>query len=484
MAPGFRYISLITASLLVFTGTLNAVSFNISERLGGNSPTFLWHQSLPVQSFSPSVNPIGGTEARVLTSMNHRLYAGIGYWKDTELNNPQLPGAQVLRLDSPGSPWQVDLQLDERMTGEGPRRSGRKRYLAISVMKTVRFDSDLNGRPLTQPVEILLAGVWDLLGKLEVFSKESNVGRWAMTPLGNYGGRFAEIRSFGSHRDQVTNIQRAFAGSRIKGLPVEPAIYSGVYDPSMPGGIRWDETPEAWQGDPSLRVTTTRGSQRVTGMAECNGRLYASVYNTIYERQDGLQASWKPIWNYVPKTPFGEGSSGLRGLTAIPNPAGAGEVLLVTLEHNPCFLFSINPQTGKGVVEANISEQLSELLGTKVGFIIAGYNNMVLYETAGRSRTPTVLMGIESATPMVPSAQGAMNSDARLLIRWPNGRLSFEEIVDRTLTPRPMLVSARSVIISPFAEDPPGTVYASGYDCNNKPAHNTDWIYRGTPLRE
>jgi hypothetical protein len=480
MAPSFRYFSLITASLLVFTGALNAMSLNIGERLGGNPQTFLWQKSLPVESFSPGINPIGGTEARVLASMNHRLYAGIGYWMDTEADNPRLPGAQILRLNSPGSPWQVDLQLDERME----RRNGRRRYLAISVMKTVRFDSDLHGRALAQPVEILLAGVWDLLGKLEVFSKESNVGRWAMTPLGNNGGRMAEIRSFGSHRDQVTNIQRVFAGSRVKGLPIEPAIYSGAYDPSVAGGIRWDASPEAWQGDTSTLVTTTKGSQRITGMAECNGRLYASVYNAIYERQDGPQASWSPMWRYDPQSPFENGSSGLRGLTAIPNPDGPGELLLVTLEHKPGLVFRVDPRTGKSIIEANISTQLSQLLSTRVGYVIAGYNDMVLYEPAGRSRTPTVLMGMECTTPMLPGGLGAFNPNPRLLIRRPNGRYSFEEVFDRTLKPRPMLVSMRSLINSPFAEDPPGTVYVSGYDCNEKPAHNTAWIYRGTPFRE
>jgi hypothetical protein len=158
--------------------------------------------------------------------------------------------------------------------------------------------------------------------------------------------------------------------------------------------------------------------------------------------------------------------------------------LLVTLEHNPGLVFRVNPQAGNAIVETNITELLSQVLNTKVAYIIAGYNDMVLYEPAGRSRTPTVLMGIESRTPLLPGDWGRWNPDGRILIRGPNGGYSFQEVVDRTLKPKPMLVSVRAVINSPFAEDPRGTVYASGFDCDAHPAHNTAWIYRGTPYRQ
>jgi hypothetical protein len=66
---------------------------------------------------NPSVGKIGGTEARALVTMARKLYANaaIGYWKDTETGNPELPGGQVLRLDAPGAEWNVDLELDDRV---------------------------------------------------------------------------------------------------------------------------------------------------------------------------------------------------------------------------------------------------------------------------------------------------------------------------------------------------------------------------------
>jgi hypothetical protein len=34
---------------------------------------------------------------------------------------------------------------------------------------------------------------------------------------------------------------------------------------------------------------------------------------------------------------------------------------------------------------------------------------------------------------------------------------------------------------SPFPTDPPGTVYAGGFDTDGNPVHNTAWLYKGVP---
>jgi hypothetical protein len=49
----------------------------------------------------------GGTEMRLLTPHEGRLYAGNGYWEDRP--GPEGPqGAQILVLDAPGGRWRVD----------------------------------------------------------------------------------------------------------------------------------------------------------------------------------------------------------------------------------------------------------------------------------------------------------------------------------------------------------------------------------------
>ena len=92
----------------------------------------------------------------------------------------------------------------------------------------------------------------------------------------------SQVRSFGSHRDRVTGIDYAFAGDDPHG------IFNGVYDPSVPGRIRWSQTPELDISAISVAdFPGIEGHLRVTSFAECNDRLYATVGQQIYERMDG-----------------------------------------------------------------------------------------------------------------------------------------------------------------------------------------------------
>ena len=465
-------------SLIFF---LVAMSGNMTDPIKAedqNSGTkFQWSKCLPISNTDKSIGILGGTEARSLVTMDNKLYAGIGYWMDTQEANPKLPGAQILRLDAPNGEWKVDLQLDEFLKG---KRSTTRRYMAIAVMKSVQFQSDLNAHKLEKPVNFLLAGTWDKLGQLEVFAKQAAHDKWTSAKLGEQSGRYAEIRNFGSHVDKITGVQRVFAGTRVNGIAVEPQIYSGVYNPASPGQITWDKTPERWLGDLANLARTTKNSARITGFAECNGRLYATVYNVLYERQDGPKPSWKPVWRYDPEIPFGNGASGFRGLTAIDNPSGKGQSLMVAVEHNPSQLFRFDCESKTPYLELNISDYLSRTLGTKVGFADAGYNDMLLYKT--KTGSTCLLLGMEMAAPQLPGNFCGFNPDAMYLTRMPDGKFYCAEIVDKSLKTKPALVAVRSMVNSPFKQDPPGTVYASGFDANRNKVHNTAWIYRGVPF--
>ena len=89
--------------------------------------------------------------------MDGSLYAGIGDWMDPQLGNPQTPGAQVLRLDSPTGSWVEDQNFIQAATN----RSGNKDYQAIAALGTAHFDHDLSNNPIT-PVDVLMAGFWNL----------------------------------------------------------------------------------------------------------------------------------------------------------------------------------------------------------------------------------------------------------------------------------------------------------------------------------
>jgi hypothetical protein len=70
---------------------------------------------------------------------------------------------------------------------------------------------------------------------------------------------------------------------------------------------------------------------------------------------------------------------------------------------------------------------------------------------------------------------------AYVLLRDPGGGYRCQEVLDPAITPTPALVATRTIIVSPFADDPPGTVYAGGFDAGNLTPHNSAWLYRGTP---
>jgi len=435
-----------------------------------------WQRSLPLDERDTGIGLIGGTEARALVGMNGKLYAAIGYWSDSQEKDPRLPGGQVLVLDSPDSHWKVDLNLDERVKS-GPA-AGMRRYFAMAVLYGATFTSDLHGQPLKQPVHMLLAGTWDRLGQLQVFSKKADSKSWDVSDLSASASRHAEIRSFFVYRDKVTNIEHAFAGARINNVPNATRICSGAFDSSA-GKISWNEKPEAWDPNTPDLERTTRGSGRITGFAECNGKLYASVFNMIFERQDGPRPSWKLVYEFQPQRPFEDASSGFRGLTAVPDQSGREEVLLFSTEHAPCTMFRLNTKTYQPVAELPISIFLRRQWNTPVSYVIAGYNDMLRYVDPITSQSLT-LIGFEAATPqLADKALKRMNPIAHYLLRWSDGHYMICEIADHSLDYSPRLQSVRTMVNSPFPQDPPGTVYAGGYDANAVLVHNSAWIYRG-----
>src|SRR5438874_11490285 len=83
---------------------------------------------------------MGGTELRLLTAHDGRLYAGNGYWEDRP--GPEGPqGAQILVLDAPNSRWRVDHAFEERLP------SGRPRDLAVGALAEANFATDRAGQP-------------------------------------------------------------------------------------------------------------------------------------------------------------------------------------------------------------------------------------------------------------------------------------------------------------------------------------------------
>jgi hypothetical protein len=392
---------------------------------------------------------LGGTEIIHLAAYAGKLYAANGMWMDESSDNPR-PGPQILVLDRPDGKWQLEHQF-------GPAT------LRITTLVPVTFTTDAMGHTLENPVSMLLAAPTGRRVSATVYSRDDASGAWTATGLSTLVGP-VEVRSLLVHRDQVTRVDCVLAGSSPAG------IVRGVYDPAAPGRIRWDKDVEL----PGVE-------KRVMAMAQCNGVAHALVSTAMYRRSDGPHPKWEMVYtSSVPvKNPK---NSGLRGLTAIPNPAGNGEVLLATLEGPHARVLRLDPAAGyKEQVELDLIGLLRERWGVPVGYAIVAYNNMVPV-TDPRTHEKAHLLGLE--------ANYGANASSRpnfygwevggwYLIRHADQHYELRQIVDPALKPMPTLIAARTFAVSPFATDGGHAVYFGGYDANFKPAHNTAWIFRG-----
>ncbi len=268
------------------------------------------------------------------------------------------------------------------------------------------------------------------------------------------------------HRDRVTQGELLFGGA-------QNAIFVGHYDPTVRDVI-W--TGPEWTGTFTAQKKT---GLRVLGMAECNGKLYASVNGYVLEREDGPSPSWRVVAEVQLKTAVSEG---LRGLTAIANPSGNGEVLMAAAEDSPAIVYMIDPSVPSGdgyavTVDQNISALITPYVSAPpVTYAVVAYNHMTVLPDATDSACPSLLLGMEVRTPNDPSDFGlpthAVNPHAYFVVRDCHGNYGVRMVRDNNI-PEQMLVSVRTLLMSPFADDPPGTVYAGGFDANKTPVHDS-----------
>jgi hypothetical protein len=376
------------------------------------------------------------------------LFAGTSNLKDVPGNDPQV-GAQVLRLDSPGSRWQVDLNLSEILD------TGQPRYTRIPAMTSVTFTTDGQGQTLSTPVTMLLAAPADNTGLLAVYGRDDNTGAWtemdvyqAATPLG--------FRAFGFHHDTVTGVDRVFAGAPVFG------IFNGVYDPTVPGRIRWS------------RISQLVGRNRPMAFAETDGNFYLAVPPGLYHYLDGPLAHWELVYQYT-NPPYL--NDGLRGLTVVPNPSGEGNVLLSSLEGEQGYVGYVDPAAGYSATQEIylVPYLLRQWGNLRRLYVVAAYNDMTVLQDP-HTGEPLQLIGL-AAQNRIPGQENL----AWYLVRHLDGHYDLHEIppIATPGNPDPNLFATRTIVVSPFAEDQGQVVYFGGYDVTWDDAiHNSAWIYR------
>ena len=414
---------------------------------------------------------MGGTETVRLIGHGGRLYAGIGFWNDAPEGDPRRRayGAQVLRKDAPDAGWTVD-------------RSWGKAYWRVNAMLPVTFTTDVEGRPLAEPLSLLLAAIGGLGhdAKATIWVRDDGTGGWTESVVAAGHGY---ARSLIVYRDKVTGCDHVFAGT-VKG------IVRGSYDPDSPGGIRWEPRPEI---EGHTEHTFTKGNftrtyrPRTVAFTEVNGRLYASqsvVKGSTDEgglllRNDGPNPSWRVIYRRELPANAVTGYTAFRGITAVPHPTQAGKQAVLGAWEWSGLIDLVDPLADhSGTLEFDILSHFKTAFGgLRKAATFPAYNEFTPF-TRPDDDSILLLCGLWA---WPHGWDKPPNNGSWFLIRGPDGRYQHQPIYDsaHVIPEGQSLGACRTITLSPFPEDGGRALYFGGYDAGGGKCHNTAWIYRG-----
>jgi len=384
--------------------------------------------------YDASGNFLGGTEAMNLVAFQGKLYAGIGYWMDQPRFFPQHPeprsGAQIIVLDAQGDRWRQETVFNQKDD------AGNLKYHRLSTMQVIQFHRfDAAGKVLGPLSEMLVVGLDSPGGA--VYTQKSP-GNWEDTRIPTD----TPIRSLAVHYDPADRSEKVYAGTGGGAdRDLVRGIYCGVYDPSAPGRIRWNQTPEPF------------GFQsRVMSMVDCGGTLFAAAKPSILRRNDQTK-SWEAIYSHPLTNEYDRSkyTSGFRGLTCISGPDGKTN-LLSGFEGTNGDILRIDLQTGEAAVELDSRQFLTKQWGSPPAKrdIIAGYNDI---PSVNSSPGEIRLFGL-----LVRSPKPNEENSAWLLSRTSANppRYQLHEVRPLSwpnLRSDGLLWSVRTIAVSPFLED-------------------------------
>jgi len=429
-----------------------------------------WSQSYKAGYTDDKGAYAGGSEIMHLVAHKGKLYAANGYWKDSRWENvpyTKKQSAQVLRLDSSNGRWQVDLDMG-KSNGHGLR------YMKGNILKSITFTRDGAGKLLTKPKNLLLTASGAYTRKQGVVSawvRDDAAGTWKHGIV-KRGSRASGVRwvprDMEVYRDKVTGAERLFL------LLGNPGIISGVYDASQPTRIRWDETVE-FPADGSFTT-------RPLGMVQANGSLFFSVGGVIYQRVDGAKPTYTKVLS------LGDGVNtdvgGIRGLTTIANPNGAGESILFLWAPDGRSIGQVKrlDSNGRGGYtahdEANMRKLMSAELGVNVGYTLGAHSIMypVVHPVTGKTVHIIGFQGHFQGSGHLKWA-GKLYAGAMYAIRTADRTYTVNEVNGSYAPGKPFLVSPRTFAHSPFGDN---LLFIGGHDASNTRSDDMAWIFKAS----
>jgi poly(A) polymerase len=426
-----------------------------------------WTQSYDAGYVDGNGAYAGGSEIMHLVPHKGKLYAANGYWMDSRWVKPpyaEKQPAQVLRLDTADGSWQVDLDT-------GKSNDIGARYMKGNILKSVTFTRDGGGNRLSSPRNVLVMAAGDIRSHVSVWVRNDVTGNWThrVVKAGSTarGVRWVP-RDMEIHRDKVTGIERIFL---VLG---NPGIISGVYDASQPSLIRWDADVEF----PASGTFSTRP----LGIVEANQSLLFSVGGVIYQRIDG------PSPTYTEVLKLGDGVNtdvgGIRGLTTIANPNGAGESILFMWAPNSRSIGQIkrlDPDGSGGYTahdEASMCNLMSTKLGVEVGYTLGAHSNMypVVHPVTGET---VHIIGFQGTPRGIEHLkwEGRLYAGAMYAVRTADQTYKVHEVNGTYAPGKPILVSPRTFALSPFGDN---LLFVGGHDSSGIRSDEMAWIFKAS----
>jgi len=430
-----------------------------------------WVQSYDAGYVDQNGAYAGGSEIMHLAAHRGKLFAANGYWMDGRWAIPpdgQKQSAQVLRLDSTDGQWQVDLET-------GKTNEFGLEYMKGNILKSVTFTRDESGNALDEPRSLLVmaAGArFDRGGAVSAWVRNGQTSKWHHT-LVRHGSAVGGVRwvprDMQVYRDKVTGLEKLFL------LLGNPGVITGVYDPDEPSKIRWARNTEF----PFLSRGAFRS--RPLGMIQANGSLFFSVDDAIYRRIDGLRPTWVEVINLGDDIDTDVG--GVRGLTAVPNPNGAGDSLLFAWApggRSTSQIMRLDPD-GKGGYtrhdEVAILDLMSKRLDVRVSYTLAAHNMMYPVQHPATGKTVHIIgfQGNIHGKDHLRWKGSALYGGAMYAVRHDDGAYTLHEVNNAFRPGRTPLVSPRAFCLSPFGD---GQLFMAGHDSSNRISDDMAWVFK------
>jgi len=408
-----------------------------------------------------------GTEVMRLMAHDGKLYAALGIFMQNYSDGP-LTGAQILRKDKPDGPWFVEKTF-------GPD------YLRVDNFCEATFTQDKDGKKLSSPVTLFVAGLYAVWKRNTGHTSPAAVavynnkpGDWttvkiAAPPMGPSNPMFASTAYMRVYEDTVTKRQYLLV------FTYWGAVYKMAYDPAAPGKLVVVGGNEMEPFDPGRSLSSCIVDGVLYSAWGYSNRGDNDQDGGLYRRVDGEKPRWEKKYDWYRGEPAPYEKI-MRGLTTLTNTASGETEILCAIEDPPApVVRRLRPRDKFSVVdEINYRDFFTGIFG-------AAPNSRSMNAAAINGFEPVTIPGTTNTARLVttytihPKSPAAGYNGAYYLIRFDDATYDWGKVADPNhLKDGVELHGIRTVAPSPWEK---GVYYFGGYAAQEKNKSDTAWIY-------